>query len=352
MKAIGINKPVSVGELCEHLTMFTCERPRPKRGEVLIKVYNSTINIDDIHAIEGSMMGGLQLKPKASERNIVVPGSDVAGIVAELGEGVTDFKIGQRVYGICTMNQQYGPWATFCIASEKHISEIPQNIKFTEVVSLPIAGTMAVKCVNAAGTLEGKTCLVIGASGGIGTLCIQALQQKKAQIYGVCSSKNKTLIEGLGVGNVLAYDGANYQYVLRELYGKFDVVFDFVGGEEKEKIGRDLLKPGGQFITVVGPNEWIGQEKLNKFQMMHMFTRIGMRMLFYRLFTRKKYKFIVFKTPEFNQLKNLFIQNNKIPVVDSYIQFSVSKLRKAVERVLKHQTTGRVVINIDPQANN
>ncbi len=58
------------------------------------------------------------------------------------------------------------------------------------------------------------------------------IKPKYAQIFEVCSSKNKTLIEGLGVGNVLAYDGANYQYALRELYGKFDLVFDFEGAGE------------------------------------------------------------------------------------------------------------------------
>ncbi|MDN5212821.1 NAD(P)-dependent alcohol dehydrogenase [Fulvivirgaceae bacterium BMA12] len=345
MKAIGINENVSIGNLVDKLQEFNCERPQPKKGEVLIQVNYSTINIDDIHAMEGSMMGGFRFKPKASKSSIVIPGSDVAGVVKELGQGVTKFEIGQRVYGICPMNQQYGPWAEFCISKVEYLSATPHHVSDKEMVALPIAGTMAARSILAVKTIENKSCLVIGAAGGIGALCTQVLAAKKATVYGICSTKNKNLVSELGAHEVLTYDSPDFHASLESLGGKINVVFDFVGGKARERMGRKVLIKNGIYITVVGPNEWIGQKKLNVFQMTGMFLHILRRMAFSKLLTGRSYKFVTFKAPLFSHLEKDFATGS-ILSLNQEVSFTSIEIKKAIERVLKHNTVGRVIIKV------
>lgn len=273
MRVMGIEQPIAIHELTSKIKALNIACPAPKKGEVLLRVLASSINIDDIHVMEGTMMGGIPLKPKASLQQPTVPGSDVVGIVERLGEGVRGFRPGQKVYGICTLKQACGAWAEYCLVEAHNIAPAPLYIQPESLAAFPIAASLAVQCIEAANNVSQKKCLVIGASGGIGSFCVQALHTLSAEVYGICSEKNQALVKELGATEVLAYDQANYPAKIAALQGKIDFVFDFVGGKKREQWASKLVKPGGRFITVVGPNEWIGQKKLNYFQFLKMFGR-------------------------------------------------------------------------------
>ncbi len=350
MKAIGINQKVGVNELTMKLKLLELAMPIPKKGELLVKVRASTINIDDIHAIEGTMMGRFRFKPLASSDKPVIPGTEFAGTVLEQGEGAVKFPVGTKVYGICSINKHHGPWATCCVVSEKNVAEIPAGIAFNEVVSYPMSATLALKCMENIDRPEHKTCLVLGASGGIGSFCVQALTQANTKVIGVCSTKNVSKVKSLGAHEVIAYDDPQFESLWQKQQGDVDYVFDFIGGLKREKRAMKLLKKGGGYLTIVGPVEWVGSKKLSFIQFMTMFCHISWKTLTSHLMSRKSYKFVAFKAPPpFAKIQTLWLNERSVAHIDSVIEFDLNQVVNAIERVLKHQTSGRIVIEMKGQ---
>ncbi len=347
MKAIGIENKIGMNQLGSNLKLLQVPRPIPKKGELLIKVKASTINIDDIHEVEGSMMGGFRTKPVATRLAPVVPGTELSGIVETQGEGADKFPVGTPIYGICSISSRFGPWAEYCIVKENNVFEIPANFNFKQICPFPLSATLAAKCLEIVNNPGEATCLIIGASGGIGSFCVQAMHRHGANVMAICSIKNAALVKSLGASKVLAYDDTTFQDKLQEIKGKVDIVFDFVGGSISEKNGFNVLKRGGSFVTIVGPEQWVGQRKLNAIQLFKMFGYIGWRMISAKILKGKAYKFVAYKTPpSFAKIQKLLLSKKIYAQIDSTIQFSEKEIKLALQKVLNHQTAGRVVIDM------
>ena len=197
-------------------------------------------DVDDIHFAQGTMFGGMPISPKPSEKKPVIPGTDVAGIIDKIGSRVNNFKVGQAVFGICNPMKHNGPWAEYCLAKQNNISIKPENLDFNQAAAFVLGGAVAVSAINSAGIVTDKKCLVIGASGGIGTLCVQGLDTLGSITWGVCSQKNAKMVENLGATKIFDYTKSPFADQIRKLSERVDVVFDFVGGRdtEKQEIGR------------------------------------------------------------------------------------------------------------------
>ena len=209
--------------------------PEPGKNEVRIKVIASTINIDDVHLAQGTMFGGLPVSRKPSQSKPYIPGTDFAGIIDAVGPGVKSLKVGQEVYGICNPMKGRGPWAEYCITKSNNVAVKPKVWDFKEAAACALAGAVVVSMVNSVKNVANKRCLVIGASGGIGTLCVQALKQENARVWGVCSQRNAEIVRQLGAERVIDYTKAPFSEQIQDLDEQVDVVFDLVGGKEIEK---------------------------------------------------------------------------------------------------------------------
>ena len=346
MKAFGVSSKINIGELEHKLEELQLEIPNPGKNEICIEVYASAIIINDIQMIEGTMLGGVPIGPKPSKTKPAVPGTDVSGVVKEIGKGVKKFKVGEKVYGTCNPMKRFGPWAEYCIVDEKNIDIKPDYLDYNEAASVPLVASVAVNAIDALGKVNNKTCLIIGASGGIGSVCIQMLASLGADVWAVCSGKNAEMVKSLGASKVLDYTQNSFSSQIHDLNKKVDFVIDCVGGKEIEVQAISVLKPRGKFVTVVGPVRFVGETKLGFFALLKMFSYISWRVFSTMITGRKKYVFTGASSPNFKRINELFIVHNKKVTIDRILPFEKQQLIDGIKYILSHRAKGKVVIQV------
>jgi NADPH:quinone reductase-like Zn-dependent oxidoreductase len=205
----------------EVLQLEEVEKPKPEKGEILVKVMANSPNPADWHIMRGEpkfarLSFGL-FKPKDK-----MFGADFAGVVEETGEG-TQFKKGDRIYG---ESLDGGAFAEYISAAENICGKMPESSSFTEMACVPIAGLTALQGLITHGKLkEGESVLINGASGGVGHFAVQVAKAYGAKVTGVCSSRNVSFVSNLGADQVIAYD----QEDIHKHPGKYDLVIDTNG---------------------------------------------------------------------------------------------------------------------------
>ena len=164
-------------------------KPSVKDGYVLVKIHSASINQADLYLIQGKpfplrLTAGL-FKPK----NIVL-GSDISGVIEEVGKDVTKFVVGDEVFGELFMNQEGGGYAEYAIAIPKQLHKKPANVSHAIAASTPMASFTAIQGLRLADVNEKSKILIYGASGGVGTFFIQIAKSLGAHVTAVCSTRN------------------------------------------------------------------------------------------------------------------------------------------------------------------
>jgi len=346
MKAICITSRLNPDELGTCLELKDLPIPEPGKNEVRIKVIASAINIDDVHLAEGTMFGGLSLGPKPSQSKPYIPGIDVAGIVDAVGLGVQSLEVGQEVYGICNPTKGQGPWAEYCITKSSNVAVKPKVWSFREAAACASAGSVVVSMMKAARNVANKKCLVIGASGGIGTLCVQALKQENASIWGVCSQRNVEIVQKLGAERVIDYTKGPFSEQIQDLGEQVDVVFDLVGGKELERDAFSVLASTGTFVTIVGPIKYVGEKNIGVIRALSSFAYIGRRILWTRIRTGPNYVFTGAATPDFENINTLLVVSGSKPIIDTDVSLTREEISAAINQVTSHRAVGKVIVNV------
>lgn len=187
----------------EILGLEEVEKPALKDKQLLINVKANSANPADWHILRGKpfiarFTFGL-FKPKDK-----ILGADFAGIVEEVGPGVTKFKVGDRVFGEMLKG---GAFAEYVCAPESVCGLMPEDTTYTDMACVPVAGLTALQAVLIHGKLEeGESILINGSSGGVGHFAVQIAKVYGAHITAVCSSKNIDFVRSLGADKVIAYD--------------------------------------------------------------------------------------------------------------------------------------------------
>ena len=230
------------------LAIRETKAPAPKAGEVLVKVLASSINQADWSAVTGRpwpvRMGFGLRRPK-----FPTPGRDVAGVIEAVGPGVTRFKRGDGVVG--EVNQR--AWAEFVCASEKALALKPVALEFTDVATLPVAGTTALQGLRDHGQLQqGQRMLINGASGSVGTFAIQVAKILGAQVTAVCSPHNVDTARSLGADHVVDYTSADFT----QTDARYDLIFD-IAASKPLAMCRHILAPTGRYVACSGSLGWV-----------------------------------------------------------------------------------------------
>jgi len=207
----------------EVLSLQEIEKPVVRPGEILVKIRAAGVNPQDWHCLRGKpllarlMVGGL-LKPGHQ-----VLGSDVAGRVEAVGDGVTAFKPGDDVFA---MNFKHGAFAEYVALPEsKVVAAKPTALPFEEAAAVPMASVMALMGLRDKGKVKpGQKVLINGASGGIGTFAVQIAKALGAEVAGVCSTRNLELVSSLGADRVIDYIKEDFARGTE----RYDVIFDVV----------------------------------------------------------------------------------------------------------------------------
>ncbi|HET8893913.1 MAG TPA: NAD(P)-dependent alcohol dehydrogenase [Gaiellaceae bacterium] len=232
----------------EVLRLEEVEKPSPKDDEVLIRIHATTVTRADVHAREGSpLIGRLFTGVRKPKRRML--GHEFAGEVEAIGSEVTDFAVGDRVFGaIPYLGILTGSHAEyFCVKASAPIAHIPDGMPFEEAAAICDGGFLALGGWRKANLHAGQKVLVYGASGSIGTAAVQLARHFAAHITAVCNTKNVELVRSLGAEEVVDY--------LREDFTKngetYEIIFDAVGKHSFRRC-RDSLAPGGLYVPTDG----------------------------------------------------------------------------------------------------
>lgn len=218
--------------------------PEVTEGRVLIKVHATGLNPLDWHFYRGEpYLVRAQSGWRAPKKKSII-GADVAGTVVSVGTGVTDLAPGDEVFG----GVGRGGCAEFVTAKREYITRKPASVSFEQAAATPVGAITALQGLRKAGSLEGRSVLVNGASGGVGHMAVQIARALGAsRVDAVCSTANVEMIRGLGADTVVDYTSQDFT----RLGTHYDVIFDTVGTHGLSAIRR-ALAPGGTFIVVGG----------------------------------------------------------------------------------------------------
>lgn len=227
----------------EVLELREVERPTPAPGEVLIRVKNVSLNASDWETLVGKPLYARIGGPFCPGDRF--PGSDIAGIVDSVGEGVGRFRSGDAVFGDLLWHG-LGGLADYVSVSEKAtLALIPAGVSFEQAAALPQAGVIALQVT--AGLEEGQEVLITGAGGGAGTLAIQLAKQAGTRVTGVDNGWKLDLMRSLGADEVIDYTRSDYTRSGR----RYHHIIDLAGYRSALAVRRALAE-GGRSAMVGG----------------------------------------------------------------------------------------------------
>jgi NADPH:quinone reductase-like Zn-dependent oxidoreductase len=225
------------------LRLEEVERPAPRDDEVLVKVHATTVNRTDCHIRAANpffwrFFMGLR-RPK---RRIL--GMELAGEVKAVGAAVSEFEVGDQVFGVQGYNRPHGAHAEFIVMGERApLAHKPAGMTFEEAAAICDGALSALASARRADLRKGKKILVYGASGSIGTAAVQLARYFEAHVTAVCNTKNLDLVRSLGADEVVDYTQEDFTRNGQT----YDVIFDAVGKHSFRRCRRSL-KPGGLFL--------------------------------------------------------------------------------------------------------
>jgi NADPH:quinone reductase-like Zn-dependent oxidoreductase len=214
------------------------DRPVPGEGEVLVRVKASGVGPWD-----GWIREGKSVLPQPLPLTL---GSDLSGVIEEVGIGVDDFKVGDEVFGVA--NPRFtNANAEYAVVSARMIARKPKGITDVEAASLPVVAVTAWQMLfDHGGIQSGQTVLILGAAGSVGSYAVQLARSAGARIVATASSKDADYVRSLGAERVIDY---RMEFPSRDV-GPIDLVLDGVGGEAQTK-ALAVLRRGGRLVSIV-----------------------------------------------------------------------------------------------------
>ncbi|XP_052184204.1 2-methylene-furan-3-one reductase [Diospyros lotus] len=286
--------------------------PPVKDDQVLVKVAAAALNPVDFKRRLG--------KFKATDSPLpTVPGYDVAGVVVKVGSQVKGLKEGDEVYGNINEKalegpKQFGSLAQYTAVEEKLLALKPKNIDFAQAAGLPLAIQTAYEGLERSRFSAGKSVLVLGGAGGVGSLVIQLAKHVfgASRVAATSSTGKLEVLKSLGADLAIDYTKENFE----DLPEKFDVVYDTVGqGDRAVKV----VKEGGSVVVLTGA------------------------------VTPPGFRFVVTADGAILKKLNPFLESGKVkPVVDSKGPFPFAKVVEAFSYVETSRATGKVVVHPIP----
>lgn len=225
----------------DQLMVGEVPEPMPGKGQVLIDVRAASVNAADVFLMRGVPR---LIRPTTGLRKPRSPllGMDVAGVVVALGPGVTQWKVGDSVFG-----EGSGSFAERTLARADRLAPLPIGACFEYAATLPVAAVTALRLVEAAKVTTGQRVLVAGAAGGVGQFAVQLAKLRGAEVTAVCSGRNIDRVRALGADHAIDYEAEDPL----DTATPYDVVIDNAGGV-RIKDWRRVVRRGGAILPNSG----------------------------------------------------------------------------------------------------
>lgn len=304
------------------LRLDDVERPVPKQNEVLVKVCATTVNRTDTGVRQGEPVFSRFVSGFPRPRWKIL-GTELAGEVESAGPAVTEFKAGDQVFGVNAW--RFGAHAEFvCLPESAALAHKPAGVSFEEAAAVCDGAILALGCLRPAKLRKGKTILIYGASGSIGTAGIQLAKHFGADITAVCSTKNVDTVRSLGADQVIDYTQEDFTTNGRT----YDVIFDAVGKHSFQR-SKASLNPGGMYLAT---------DHLRNLALALWTSRIGSRKVVFPIPPRYTKKDVQF-------LGQLLEAGQYRAVIDRC--YPLEQVIEATRYVETEQKTGNVVLTVD-----
>jgi len=225
----------------ETLKVGEVVKPVISSSQVLIKVKAAGVNPVDFHIRNG------MLKDTDSHTLPLVLGWDASGIIAEVGESVTDLKLGDEVYVYSPLTEQ-GAQAEYLAVDANFVAIKPQSLTYIQSAAVPLAALTALQALTIHGQLQkGQKVLIHNASGGVGNFAVQIAKHLGAYVIATGSKAKKDFIMGFGADEFIDYKQDDFEQHVSDI----DLVFAAVGGNNIVERSLDVIKENGRLISVL-----------------------------------------------------------------------------------------------------
>lgn len=234
MKAIRVYQFGGV----ENLLLEDVLRPEVRAGEVVIHVGAAGVGPWDAWVRSGNSALPQPLP--------LTPGADLSGMIVAIGAGVTDFKIGDDVYGVTNKNFT-GAYAEYAVASVEMIAKRPSRLCDIDAASVPVVAVTAWQALALEAQLtRGQSVLIHGAAGNVGAYAVQFARRMGLRVFATVGPNDVAFAKSLNADHVVDYSSETFE----DIVGKLDAVIDLVGGETQRR-SFAVLKQGGKLVSAV-----------------------------------------------------------------------------------------------------
>lgn len=298
----------------EEATVNVVDLPDIGEGEVLVKVKGAGVNPVDAAIIHGHLDGFME------HDFPIIPGWDLAGVVEQTGYSARRFKTGDEVYAYARRPLvKWGTFAEYVVIPESYLAKKPESISFDGAAGIPLVGLTAWQSLHEAGNLEkGETVLILGGSGGVGSIAIQLAKAAGAKVIGVASEKNHAYMKELGADETADYRDADVgNAVLNTHPDGVDLIFDCTNGKTLQQ-SLKALKKDGKLVSILNTGEDLDESIDHQY---------------------------VFVEPNSTQLEELrkLVDNGKLSVHVSNT-YPLEKTGSALKQIQTLHTKGKIVI--------
>ena len=312
--------------------------PTPQVGDddVLIEVHAAGLNLLDSKIRNGEFKAILPYNLP------IALGHDVAGVVVRVGRNVRGFKSGDAVYSRVP-DGRIGTLAEFIAVKAQDVAPKPTNLTMVEAASIPLVGLTAWQAlVERAGIRKGKKVLIHAGSGGVGTFAIQLARHLGATVATTASVTNKDLVTSLGADVVIDYRKDAFEKAI----SGYDVVLNSLDGDTLEK-SLDVLKPGGQLISISGPPDVVFAKQQGLNWLLQLAIRLISSSIRRKARARKvNYAFLFMKADgaQLREITTLLEAGTIKPVIDRVFPFNA--VNEALAYIETGRAKGKVVVQL------
>jgi NADPH:quinone reductase-like Zn-dependent oxidoreductase len=305
----------------EVLRLAEVDRPVPGPDEVLIRIRATTVNRSDCHYRLGTPPAARLVTGLFRPRHRIL-GSELSGEVEAVGPAVTEFTPGEAVFGVKAWT--FGAHAEYiCMRESAPLAPKPAGVSFEEAAAVCDGVILALMGLRRADIRKGRSILVYGASGSIGTAAVQLSRYYGADVTAVCNTENTALATTLGADRVIDYTQEDFT----KNGQRYDVIFDAVGKHSFRRC-RDSLHPGGIYLAT---------DQLSNLVRAAWTARIGDKKVVFPIPPRYTKQDVVF-------LKGLLEAGRYRAVIDR--RYPMADVVEACRYVETGQKTGNVVLTV------
>ncbi|QHM57317.1 MULTISPECIES: NADP-dependent oxidoreductase [Leuconostoc] len=332
-------KAVQIFEYSSNLGVSLVDIPTPivTNTQILIKGEYAGVNPHTLLAITG--------KVKIFDHYVfpVTLGNEISGVVVSVGENVSNFKEGDRVYAMPPLDKM-GTFAEYVAIDEQYVAKIPQKLSFEEAAAVPLSWLTTLQAFNVLSPKKGTKLFISGGTGGFGQIAVPYAVRHGLEVTISGASEDEQLAKQLGAKTFIDYKNPNYN----RFKNYFDFVIDTRGVSALNQQFK-LLKKSGHLVSLnAGPNKRFSERQQKQFSLKQkaIFKLSGIIFDGMATLQRKKYDFL-YVEPGGKQLaiySDYLMETAHKPVIDTVYNFN--QINQAIERMQLGNNQGKIILKI------